>query len=171
MARDRSYDREYKRANYQKNRDRRLAQMKRRREENPAKVRAEKAAYYKKNRARLLAKQKKWYRENKAKVRQYRQSPSVKAKDIFRSKERYARTKGSKDNALTHQQWETIKEHYKHCCVYCGRKMKRLTIDHIVPLSKGGTHTVQNVVPACLRCNCRKKAGPPPKPVQPLLIA
>lgn len=42
-----------------------------------------------------------------------------------------------------------------HVCQYCG-STKQLTIDHIVPLSKGGKHTWDNVVTACERCNQRK---------------
>lgn len=72
-------------------------------------------------------------------------------------------------NDLTTKQWEEIKAAYGHRCVYCNRKMQRLTMDHIVPLSKGGSHTVSNIVPACQSCNSKKNDGPPPHPVQPLL--
>lgn len=40
-------------------------------------------------------------------------------------------------------------------CQYCGSN-KRLTLDHVIPRSKGGQHTWNNVVAACARCNCRK---------------
>lgn len=40
-------------------------------------------------------------------------------------------------------------------CGYCG-STKDLTIDHIVPKSKGGTHTWRNVVTCCKECNFRK---------------
>lgn len=73
-------------------------------------------------------------------------------------------------NDLTPVQWAEIKAAYDHRCVYCGKKFQRLTMDHIVPLSKGGEHTVSNVVPACRRCNSRKSAGAPLVPVQPLLL-
>lgn len=42
-----------------------------------------------------------------------------------------------------------------HTCQYCGSK-KHLPIDHILPRSKGGTHTWDNVVTACERCNALK---------------
>jgi 5-methylcytosine-specific restriction endonuclease McrA len=42
-----------------------------------------------------------------------------------------------------------------HACQYCGSG-KRLTLDHVIPRSKGGQHTWNNVVAACARCNCRK---------------
>ena len=43
----------------------------------------------------------------------------------------------------------------KHQCQYCGNK-KKLTIDHVIPRSKGGKHTWDNVVIACESCNSRK---------------
>ena len=43
-------------------------------------------------------------------------------------------------------------------CQYCGRSYPReeLTIDHVVPRSRGGASTWSNVVLACARCNARK---------------
>lgn len=83
---------------------------------------------------------------------------------------RRARKNGAEVNNLTPAQWEEIQVAYDYRCVYCGRKMKRLTQDHITPLSKGGNHTVQNVVPACYACNYKKRTGPPLVPIQPLLL-
>lgn len=47
----------------------------------------------------------------------------------------------------------------KAVCHYCGRKTPAgdLTMDHIVPLSRGGHTTKGNVAPACKDCNTRKK--------------
>jgi 5-methylcytosine-specific restriction endonuclease McrA len=73
-------------------------------------------------------------------------------------------------NDLSVAQWREIKVAYGHRCVYCGRKMQHLTQDHITPLSKGGSHTAPNVVPACLSCNSKKRARAPLVPVQPLLL-
>jgi len=42
-----------------------------------------------------------------------------------------------------------------YTCQYCGSN-KNLTIDHVKPKSKGGTHTWDNVVAACVRCNTLK---------------
>jgi 5-methylcytosine-specific restriction endonuclease McrA len=45
-------------------------------------------------------------------------------------------------------------------CYYCRRTVghKALTMDHIVPLGRGGTSSRGNVAPACKECNNRKKA-------------
>ncbi len=42
-----------------------------------------------------------------------------------------------------------------HLCQYCGGAAEN--IDHVVPRSKGGTHTWENVVAACRPCNNRKQ--------------
>lgn len=57
---------------------------------------------------------------------------------------------------LTAAQWlETLKRaHYR--CYYC-KKKRPLTMDHVIPLSKGGLHTQENVVPACRECNSSKR--------------
>lgn len=41
-----------------------------------------------------------------------------------------------------------------HACQYCGARAE--TIDHVVPRSRGGLHTWENVVAACRPCNLRK---------------
>lgn len=51
-----------------------------------------------------------------------------------------------------------IFERDANVCQYCGKKFERgeLTLDHIVPRSRGGTGTWENIVLACLDCNIRK---------------
>lgn len=41
-------------------------------------------------------------------------------------------------------------------CVYCGSASGRLTLDHVVPRSRGGDSVWENVVTACAPCNLRK---------------
>jgi 5-methylcytosine-specific restriction endonuclease McrA len=45
---------------------------------------------------------------------------------------------------------------WKHTCAYCGGVATHL--DHVEPLSKGGTDTEANIVPACAPCNLSKGA-------------
>jgi 5-methylcytosine-specific restriction endonuclease McrA len=47
-----------------------------------------------------------------------------------------------------------IRDNYT--CQYCGRQAGELTIDHVVPRSRGGMHTWDNLVSACKSCNHRK---------------
>lgn len=56
---------------------------------------------------------------------------------------------------LTKKQWGEIKSHFKNKCAYCGEFLP-LTQDHFVPLSSGGEYTINNIIPACVGCNCSK---------------
>jgi len=47
-----------------------------------------------------------------------------------------------------------------HACQYCG-SARRLTLDHVIPRSQGGSHTWENVVAACEACNHRKGSRTP----------
>jgi 5-methylcytosine-specific restriction endonuclease McrA len=47
-----------------------------------------------------------------------------------------------------------------HTCQYCGSS-KKLTLDHVLPRSRGGLHTWNNVVAACERCNSTKSDRTP----------
>jgi 5-methylcytosine-specific restriction endonuclease McrA len=65
----------------------------------------------------------------------------------------------------------------QHRCQYCGSD-HRLTMDHVIPRSKGGHHTWENVVTSCAPCNMRKADRTPaaasmllarrPRPPDPL---
>lgn len=70
---------------------------------------------------------------------------------------------------LTSKEWQIVLDKYGRKCVYCGSK-KKIEMDHVVPLSKGGKHSMQNVLPACRSCNAEKNNKLPPKPIQPLLL-
>ena len=47
---------------------------------------------------------------------------------------------------------QSIKEHWNYECAYCGNK-ENLTLDHIIPRSRGGSNNISNVVCACKDCN------------------
>lgn len=47
---------------------------------------------------------------------------------------------------------------YGNRCLCCGTT-ERLQIDHIVPITKGGTRSIDNLQPLCKSCNCKKHLG------------
>jgi len=53
--------------------------------------------------------------------------------------------------------WRSLLD--KGICHYCGRKFKpeELSMDHIVPVARGGRSVKGNIVPCCKECNNRKK--------------
>lgn len=140
-----------------------------------AKARAK--AWYDKNKERAKATNRKWRTENADKMREYRQkwksSNPLKDKE---SKSRYLRTekgKVSKANKahrrrerflenrspITNEQMMIIRS--AKTCFYCGIRSRRMEIDHMVPLAKGGAHSKDNIVMACGPCNRAKSAKDP----------
>lgn len=59
---------------------------------------------------------------------------------------------------VTVRDWKRLVRHYRGCCAYCGRPAATPEMDHLVPLARGGRHTIGNVLPACRRCNGTKNA-------------
>lgn len=53
-----------------------------------------------------------------------------------------------------------VKKRDSYTCQYCGtsgkERKKQLTIDHVIPVSKGGKSTFENCVTACFTCNNKK---------------
>ena len=60
--------------------------------------------------------------------------------------------------SFTVREWMARKIEFDKRCVYCGSKKKKLSPDHWIPLSKGGTNFIANIVPACRFCNTSKCA-------------
>src|SRR5262245_5733412 len=146
-----------RRAHYEAHREEQIARARAWQIAHPEQNQVTRQLYYAAHAVEIAARHKAWFQANPEKNRAY-------------VKNHKARKHHAPINDLTAAEWEEIKAHYDHRCVYCGRQMQRLTQDHLTPLSKGGSHTKQNVVPACISCNSKKKTGPVPTPVQPLLL-
>jgi len=72
--------------------------------------------------------------------------------------ETFIRREREKARALRKQGWWKNKI-AKGVCHYCGKSVppKELTLDHVVPIARGGHSTKGNCVPACKECNNQKK--------------
>lgn len=70
-----------------------------------------------------------------------------------------------KDIPLTRR---NVLERDKNTCQYCNYKGDQLTLDHIIPRSRGGGDSWENLVAACVRCNI-KKGNRTPKEAQMIL--
>lgn len=111
--------------------------------------------YYWANIAKSRARVSKWKERNPGKVSQQRYRRRVTLENV--------------ECSLTSEQWQAIKIAYRNRCAYCGLR-KKLTMDHVIPISKGGEHTASNIVPACQSCNSSKNARLPQVTYQPHLI-
>lgn len=70
---------------------------------------------------------------------------------VHRRKAREMLVKGN----LSHSDAELLIAKAKGLCVYCGKKTK-LTLDHVIPISKGGANSSRNIIPCCKSCNSQK---------------
>jgi 5-methylcytosine-specific restriction endonuclease McrA len=57
---------------------------------------------------------------------------------------------------VTERDWKRLLARHDGRCAYCGSS-GRITVDHILPLSRGGMHSIGNVLPACFSCNASKR--------------
>jgi hypothetical protein len=100
----------------------------------------------------------KWQRDHpeKCKARNAKWCRANPEKKAAERQRHYALKLNAPVNDLTVSQWADRVTEYNGCCAYCLKPSDNLTQDHMTPLSRGGSHTLSNVIPACLSCNCRK---------------
>ena len=76
---------------------------------------------------------------------------------LFLNARRRARIRGA-IGSFTFGEWELLKKQYGYCCPCCSKCESeiKLEIDHIIPLSKGGSNYIENIQPLCGSCNSKK---------------
>jgi len=87
----------------------------------------------------------------------YRKNPHIAA---HYTEIRRALKKGAAINLAQIKEWiASVKSKPTARCYYCGCLVstKVMHLDHIVPLAKGGAHSVENLCVSCAHCNCSKR--------------
>lgn len=79
--------------------------------------------------------------------------PGVKEQRTVSSAKRRAQ-KMQAESPLKYSEWKEIVSKCNNRCLCCG--IEGVTMDHVVPLSRGGSHSIDNVQPLCLKCNLKK---------------
>lgn len=126
---------------YRANRERVLARVKANSEMNRERILAYQAEYYAANTEKV-----------KATVSAYRKANPEK-KQHFENTRRARKAGNGGAHTLVERQdkFDSI----GNVCFYCGQDGK-LSIDHVLPLARGGTNDIENILPACKSCNSRK---------------
>lgn len=101
-----------------------------------------------------------WRHENAELWREYgrswREENLERARELERVKSQARRARQiSNGGSFTVEEWQALCEAVGGKCLCCGY-VKPLTIDHVIPLSLGGTNDISNIQPLCRTCNCRK---------------
>jgi len=128
--------------------------------------------YAKEYRKKNLEKIREWYR-------QYRIAHPEECKRYYKKwrkahlgqcsllRKRYRARKNRAEGSHTLEEWELLKKHYDYKCAICGKKEPEIELeeDHIIPLSKGGSDSMENIQPLCRSCNSVKGAKLTVKPL------
>lgn len=130
--------------NHLEHKEERKAKAKERRLRNPEKGRLLSREWQRTHWKRSLEAKRQWRRRNPEKWRAIKR----------RRRAREANATGS----FTSEEWAALKRLYSYCCLRCEKLEPSITLepDHIVPLSKGGSHSKENIQPLCRSCNAWK---------------
>lgn len=123
---------------------------------NQDKLKENRRRYYLKHRERINQQQREWEDNNREQVRakNSRWKKENPAKNVILVQRRRTR-KIENGGSYTAEEWEALCAHYDYLCLCC-KEQKPLTVDHVIPISKGGENTIDNIQPLCKECNSRK---------------
>ncbi len=128
------------------------------REANPEKNKASNAAYYANNKKAVTERIKAVTQANPDKYREIHSDWKKANKDAVNASTHKRRAKLAERGNYTPAQWVAMKEAFSFRCLMCRRVEPeiKLTVDHIVPISEGGSNEISNIQPLCESCNSKK---------------
>ena len=148
-------DREYNEAYYSSNREEYAERARTWRQNNRERSQEAVRAYREKH----PEADKRYYEANRDKhyerVKSYRQRNPVQYAIYAANRLAHKKDIGG---SVTPAQWEELKAYYDYTCLCCGRREPdiALTMDHVIPIAKGGINTIENIQPLCGPCNSSK---------------
>lgn len=138
--------------------------------------------YTLKNRSKINNRKREYYKNNKKKFSDYYHEYNKNNKEYNRqkakkwaesNKERYRENQKlyahKRRVLLKNVKHDFNKEEWKKCqeffsdekgkyCAYCGKHTENITLDHVIPVIKNGSHTKENILPSCSNCNSQKSS-------------
>lgn len=81
-------------------------------------------------------------------------------KDLWGAKLRKRRAaKFNAEGSHTEEEWLSLLNKYGNMCLACRQNDKPMTRDHVIPLSKNGSDSINNIQPLCRSCNSKKQTA------------
>jgi hypothetical protein len=112
--------------------------------------------YRAKRRKPILRKDPELIKQNRRKIKaRYKKSIKGKLANTLAQHRREATLKRVESKNYTPTHVLARFAEFENQCVYCGNKEK-ISIDHFIPISKFGADKIENIVPACIKCNSSK---------------
>jgi 5-methylcytosine-specific restriction endonuclease McrA len=114
--------------------------------------------YYEKNVARLTKQRQAQRKENAEARSQYNKNHYRSHQETYKAKNHRRRAvEVAASGFFTANEFNSLIRHYGNRCYYCSEVHERNPhADHFIPLAKGGHNSIENIVPACPRCNLAK---------------
>lgn len=137
------------------------ARQKTLRQRDTSAARARDKARYQRDWDARRAAAKKWYERNPGKQLAYgkawkKANPERHAfLNRMTQHRRRARLRAADAGVIDQTTWRKVVADFDGLCAYC-RRRPGITVDHVIPLVRGGKHELSNLVPACKRCNSSK---------------
>lgn len=72
------------------------------------------------------------------------------------AKIRRVRIAGNGISKIIDRDWRRMVARYRACCAYCGQSVPKLHQEHVIPVARGGRHSIGNLLPVCPSCNRSK---------------
>lgn len=119
------------------------------------KFRQTRQAWWDANREAQYETNRRWREENRERYAEMLRD-WAKRNPTLKSQHRAHRRARKANGSISARDWTRLINRYGGRCFYCGSH-EPMTIDHIIPLARGGRHTIGNVLPACKSCNCSKQ--------------
>jgi hypothetical protein len=104
--------------------------------------------YYKEHRENIIKKVKQYTILNREKTKVYKKKNKLLRKEIS----------SNLPCTFTSSQWEECLAYFDNKCAYCDTETN-MTQDHVIPVTKGGSYTADNIIPTCCSCNSSKNGS------------
>jgi 5-methylcytosine-specific restriction endonuclease McrA len=141
---------------YKRNRRKVLATNKRWNDSHPEKMKEASKKWAESNPEEALARYRRYQNKNRELCRARCRDYQKRNPEVFKAKNnKYTTSKTGAGGSFAAAEWKALCKQCHNRCLCCGKRRK-LTADHVIPVSKGGSSNIENIQPLCQPCNSSK---------------